>query len=702
MLNISDNQISDITPLKNLIEKIGITNIIFKDGIYLNGNPLETPPLEIVEQGTNAVLEYFKNIEEQGSQKLNEAKLIVVGEPESGKTTLSKMLRDSTFMPSVTPTTLGIEVDSWKFKDPNEENKRELIANIWDFGGQEIQYMTHQFFLTPDALYVLVTANDRKESSNFPYWFKIIHLLGESKGKYSPVLVVKNRKHREYQFDFDLEYYKKMYPELQIEVIEVDLSKRDSHYASMEQKIKEMIASLPTVNEQRPARWADIQDNLYANNKAHISFDEFEQICNASDVNREASQMLLSSYLHMVGSLLHFSEDTILRNFIILKPQWAVEALYALLSDEEIATSNGRFSKEKYDEIWSAYSVDERGKLFALLLKDNFEICYEIDKQKNIYLAPQFLSNTKATYVDLGDDYLYYRFKYTFMPYGIIERLIVRLSENIKDDLVWKKGLILEKNGAVAEVIQEENRDGLKVIDIKVYGSLEQRKYLLHEVREEIKKIHGRWFRNISFDEMVPCICSECIGAESKEYYKISTIKKAMAKNVNIQCQNSFEQVNSRELLEGIKVPDLEENETDKKPTFVINNIIPEPKPIPGNPKPPEVKKSPFYKKWWFISLIGGLFTGVGTYLWLGKLLPSLGVAIVAFLVVIFFNPKRRFFRVGLLLLGIGGSTFLPIVNKLIGKYLGIDLDPNPWIGGLMIVVAFGLFILDYLENKNE
>ncbi len=108
-----------------------------------------------------------------------------------------------------------------------------------------------------------------------------------------------------------------------------------------------------------------------------------------------------------------------------------------------------------------------------------------------------------------------------------------------------------------------------------------------------------------------------------------------------------------------------------------------------------------WYQKWWFVSIIGGLVVGVVIYIWLGKLLLSLGVAIVAFLTIIFFNPKRRFFRVGLLLLAIGGSTFLPIVNKLIGKYLGINLDPNPWIGGLMVIVALGLFILDHFENKN-
>ena len=113
-------------------------------------------------------------------------------------------------------------------------------------------------------------------------------------------------------------------------------------------------------------------------------------------------------------------------------------------------------------------------------------------------------------------------------------------------------------------------------------------------------------------------------------------------------------------------------------------------------------KKTPFYKEWWFVSLMLGILSGIGSYIGLGNIWLSLSIAIVAFLITIFFDPKKRFFRVGLILLSLGGSTILPIVNKLIGKYLGINLDPNPWLGGLMVIVAFGLFVLDHIENKNN
>ncbi len=78
--------------------------------------------------------------------------------------------------------------------------------------------MTHQFFLTAGAVYILVSANDRKETTaNFPYWFKIIHLLGEENNVFSPILVVQNDKNGQFIHPFDEMFYRQRYPELLIQ-----------------------------------------------------------------------------------------------------------------------------------------------------------------------------------------------------------------------------------------------------------------------------------------------------------------------------------------------------------------------------------------------------------------------------------------------------------------------------------------------------
>jgi len=540
-----------------------------------------------------------------------------VGEPEAGKTTLMECLFDPDYQLSDdSQSTLGIEVrEGWQFampsasngsdssvSDSNDKNKNskpeQFSANIWDFGGQQIQYMTHQFFLTPSALYVLVSANDRNEPTNFPYWFKIIHLLGEEQGRYSPVLVVLNEKNQQQKFNFDLKMYQDRYPELTIQVCEVDLSKRhsetnhDSRYPVLLETIQKQLIALPHTQEPRPARWGAIRQALRecAKQKNHINFAEYAAICAEHQVTALDSQKVLSGYLHRVGSLLHFADDPILQDFIILKPQWAVDAVYSVLVDNEIESNHGEFDWQKLQSIWqNDYSCDEQSKLLSLMRKDNFEICYELDDRPNHFIAPQLLSSVQADYQWLCDNdinnninnnnnelgsetatCLKFRFQYKFMPEGIITRLIVRLNQLIEKqqgteqsteqnkniDLVWRKGMVLKDDkNCRAQVIEEDNRDGLKVIDIAVTGNHNEAKFLLRRIRDEVQAIHQKWFRNIAVEQMIPCICEECRGAgqASPHYFKLSSLERARDSGKKTrECDHSFQDVSIMGLLEGV------------------------------------------------------------------------------------------------------------------------------------------------------
>jgi GTPase SAR1 family protein len=101
---------------------------------------------------------------DEGTDRLYEAKLVILGEPGAGKTSLAKKLVDAHYALSPTEkSTEGIEIVCWKF--PFREGK-DFVVNIWDFGGQEIYHATHQFFLTGRSLYILV-ADARREDTDF-------------------------------------------------------------------------------------------------------------------------------------------------------------------------------------------------------------------------------------------------------------------------------------------------------------------------------------------------------------------------------------------------------------------------------------------------------------------------------------------------------------------------------------------------------
>ncbi|MCV6636987.1 COR domain-containing protein [Candidatus Albibeggiatoa sp. nov. NOAA] len=583
-LDLGCNQLSDVSPLATLtkLQKLDLSNnesiyslknllpLIERGlkvktgwvltGLIINGCPITEPPQEFIEQGKAAILDYFKQIEQQGgTEKLYEAKLIVVGEGGAGKTTLMEKLFDPNYeVPQPSDSTLGIEVrEGWSF--PLEDNPDITFkANIWDFGGQEIQYMTHQFFLTPSALYILVSDN-REQNTRFPYWFKIIRLLSKEDNFYSPIIVMLNDKQHKSVSNFDSKLYQKHYPELDIKQCDVDLSENDTRFQLLRETIQKALTQLRHVGNQLPKQWQPIREALRELNKDHICLSEFQQICQQHGIDEEESQLNLSGYLHKLGSILHFQNNSDLYDFIILKPQWAVDAVYSVLTDKQVANAHGKFTRQYLDNIWEKYNHAERNKLFNLMKADSFEICYPLTcESDDAYITPQLLPETAPIYDWDSKENLNFRFQYKFMPEGILARLIVRLHDLIlkqnDKQLVWRKGVVLTDNGCQAQVIEDENnRNGLNVIDIAVCGNPNERKYLLRKIREEVREIHKKWFKNIEVDEMIPCHCDDCKDSSQPHFYEFTLLQKYIDKaEPKIKCEKDLKTVGVKSLLEGV------------------------------------------------------------------------------------------------------------------------------------------------------
>jgi small GTP-binding protein len=205
-LNLSFNQLTALPP--------EICQLPYLEEIYLDGNPLISPPLEIAEKGIDAIRAYFAALQSPektssfrgtityhaGDQPLNEVKLLLVGDGAAGKTSLVKQLLGEAF-DQHEDTTHGISIRGWDVKI----KQQNIRVNIWDFGGQEIQHATHQFFLSKRSLYVLVL-NSRKDD-RAEYWLRYIEAFGGD----SPVLVVLNKQDENPSFDVNRPFLREKY-----------------------------------------------------------------------------------------------------------------------------------------------------------------------------------------------------------------------------------------------------------------------------------------------------------------------------------------------------------------------------------------------------------------------------------------------------------------------------------------------------------
>ncbi len=475
---------------------------IFDSGFVLDLKALKrriNVPTEIKDQGTAAVTNYLEKLETQGEGFVYEAKLIIVGEPGAGKTSLSKKLMDSEYVLDIKEQpTKGIDIEKWQF--PYSE---EILfqCNIWDFGGQEIMKATHRYFLTKRSLYILV-ADNRKEDANFYYWLNDLELLSEK----SPVVIVLNEKHN----------FKKLVPNDIVktfdgvqEIVSVNLADNRG-LNDLSNSIQQYMRDLPHIGKDPvPKKWVTIRRKLETNNQDYITINDYKKICKENGIKGEEQAGYISEFLHDLGVILHFQKDRILRNTVILNARWAIEAVYRVLLDCTIIKNGGELDYADLIRIWvQPCYLDKHAELIQLML--NFELCYEIEKTQK-YIIPELLPNNPSSETAFWfgqEKLLFFEYRYSFMPKGIISGLIVRMNKHIYKRQQWKNGVVLEYGTSRAEIV--ENLDD-RILKVRIVGK--DRQDTLAVIRREVNELHDR-FANLSVREMVPCNCPECKKAE--------------------------------------------------------------------------------------------------------------------------------------------------------------------------------------------
>jgi internalin A len=550
-LYLRRNQISvipkNITQLPNLKE------------LDLRYNPLPIPPALLggVERDDvgdrKAILDfYFQTRNPNDTEELNEAKLIIVGEGGAGKTTLAnKLLKPDYPLPSPDQDTHteGIDITPWEFDRPTEKPFR---VHLWDFAGQEIKHATHQFFLTDRSLYLLVV-DERRQNANLPYWLEIIQLLSNN----SPVLLVQNER-QNCTCPVNFSQLRGQFDNLET-AHPINLADNRG-LAQLKQAIQNRVTALSHVSIPIPKRWVAVRHILENSAKStpHIPFHEFQRICTDQGFvpTDKRAVLELSAYLHALGIILHFQKDSTLKHLVILRPNWATNAVYKVTENATICANGGHFTQQNLSEIWQNEYSDLHDELITLM--KNFKLCYELPTQPGQYITPQLLPLETPSYDWNPADNLILRYEYDFLPKGILTRLIVEMHDRIHTcdniQIVWRDGAILTNGHAQAEVIETYHK---KEIAIRIWGN--QKRSLLEAIRRELWKIHSSYNsptdppdqHRLKYKELIPCNCPKCKGTQNPHLYELRVLQQFLSdRQYEIQCQKSYKMINVRGLVD--------------------------------------------------------------------------------------------------------------------------------------------------------
>ncbi len=526
--------------------------------LHLDNNPLNPDLAAAYEQGTEAVLKYLR-AKAEGQITLNEAKLILVGEGEVGKSCLLGALRGDEWVDG-RPTTHGIEIKLVIVTNP--DSGTEISLNGWDFGGQRVYRPTHQLFFSAPAVYLVVWKPREGPQQGFvKEWITLI----KNREPDAKVLVVATHGGPgQRQPDIDRqEILAQFGKDTVIDFFHVDSKpNQDTTHctglAELKDTIARVAASLPEMGRSVPAKWQRVRETLQTSDKAYLPYDDVIAICAEQGIDEEQAELFLR-ISHILGHFIHYHYDPTLRNIVILKPDWLAKAISFVLDDETTRKRNGLVEFEHLSQLWShpPFAGEEGypSKLHPIFLRlmERFDLSYKVvfdpAEPSNTSLIAQLVPDTRPELLpnwgeqpEAGDRQQVQICRIVdsrgqfAVAEGLFYQLIVRLHKyslgraNYEDSIHWQRGLMLDNDYNGRALLEYVGTD----VKITVRAAYPERflSYLTEEIKWLVENPKNPYsFKGLRCNVMVPCIEPCSMNAPGNGLFEVQKLIESKKKN---------------------------------------------------------------------------------------------------------------------------------------------------------------------------
>ncbi len=425
-------------------------------GLALEGNPIQQPPAEVINSGRQAIEQYYQRLSFEKNQELREAKLILLGEPDAGKSSIVRRLLYNEFDPN-SQTTLGTDIHRWFFSDTDGEEYR---VNIWDFGGQDIQQSIHHLFLTAGALYLVVLDARRDESPL--KWLLTINAFAAG----ATVLIAVNQIDLNAHPKLNQQELRANYPNIANVFYTSCKHDQDHGLIQLITELKHHLEQLPSMGDVYPQQWYEIKERLeheQSRGRHYMSMESYGELCAEHNMvaDESASSKLTENFLRVLDNIgtVRWFEKFEYFNYQVLDPSWLTIGLYHILINPEVKQRSGLVSRQQikgillYDipepYLKRGYQYRERDVDFFVEAIQHYKFAFKIEHSDGTprYRIPKgFPQNPPArlnTKDYEGDDHRLYIIEFTsFAPAWLLHRLIVSLHHKIPEELYWYYGFV--------------------------------------------------------------------------------------------------------------------------------------------------------------------------------------------------------------------------------------------------------------------
>jgi len=338
----------------------------------LSGNPLPDELLAAAGRGPEAFLRYLESIEARAAHPRT-VKLVLLGEPGVGKTTLLEALKGNPHpCDPGREETLGVNVAIVNKTNPLDGHPMHLA--VWDFAGQHIEHATHQPFLTENAVFLVlwharmgVAAGKR----DLYYWLELLKM----RVKEPRFLLVAT--HTELTPpDLSLTEINRAYAGLQGHFA-VDLCSL-AGFDALHTRILELAAASPALKAVWPPEWLRVRDGVrkLGASRPYMPSEEFRRLMQEQGVRNKQEQMDLAEQLHQLGEILYFQGFEDLSAFVVLSPSWLSEHIARVVRSHQARENRGVLRGADLDDLWRDANLVPEVREHLIRLMDHFDLTY--------------------------------------------------------------------------------------------------------------------------------------------------------------------------------------------------------------------------------------------------------------------------------------------------------------------------------------
>ncbi len=571
-INAPNNQITDIPSSLAKQEKLV--------DIYIPNNPLN-PALQSAyntykETGKIDPLWAYLRSLEQNAEPLYEAKLVLVGEGNVGKTTLLKALKNEKGAGAPKKderTTHGVEIDIHGLRLPHpQKDGVEIQLNAWDFGGQDVYRVTHQFFFSRRSLYLLVwEPRNNVQQGRLDEWLEMIRLRVGDEARV--IIVSTHCKEGGHLARIDKPVFKAQYGDMIVDFCEVDSLVPDettgemTGIAALKQIIARASAQLPQMGMGFNRDWKAARDELITHPEPRISFSTFSGICAARGLSQLDADTL-ARLMHDLGYIVHYADDEKLRDDVVLKPEWLTKAIGFVLEDRATRDAEGILPDGHLIQVWRDHPFKDEPRYdpalypFFLRLMEKYDVSYRLTDGKASLVA-QHVPQVRPELPWLPDQEPPKNQRRIAMvcameddPPGLVPWMIVRTHDYAfpvnAHSLHWQKGMFLSHGTHGQAMLEKRGRE------FHVYTQGQWPEYFMNILQNTLEKLITDNWPGLKDRYRFAVPCPEVVkGEPCKGRFNIHALRQFLAEgDTTVRCQECSCRLSITELLMGFEERD--------------------------------------------------------------------------------------------------------------------------------------------------